>query len=221
MTFDPVGAVQQALAAHDVRANRIGEEILVPGSSLVLSAAVVRVNNYAKGTAIQLDIRAQSERFQNRHLIESFGGVGADEYEATRNAFSKSMRASMHVLLATLIDQDYGADEVEWESWSFEDKAWQACLGPVILLGHPPDSFLYAELIDRLRDGLLPSLSVGTHWLRSYFNKVDCHIIASEVLLDNDDSPMGRKILNSLNWPDGTYSARQFLVMLPANSLQG
>ena len=119
----------------------------------------------------------------------------------------------MHVLLATLVDPKHGADQVEWEPWSFDDKTWQVCMGSVVLQGTPPDNFECGEFLDGLKKQLLPHLSVGPHWIRFFFNKNGHEITKSEFLIDNLDWPVGRAIVEAQEWPDGTYSAREFLTL--------
>jgi hypothetical protein len=213
MTFDPVSAFQRMLDAHGMHTDQTDQGILVREFGLVLSAAVVRAQNQPTNTMVQMDVRAMSSRLGGKLLIESFAGWGSDESAATEQAFRKLLRASMHVLLAFLVDPKHGADQVEWESWSFGDKTWQVCLGPVCFQGTPPDNFVYGELLDKLKEELLPHLRIGLHWIRFFFNKSGYEITVSELLVDNDDWPEGRAIIEALAWPDGTYSAREFLML--------
>jgi hypothetical protein len=213
MTFDPTAALQKVLDAHGIQTNPSDQGFLIRESDLVLSASVVRVQNHPTNTMVQLDVRAISQWLGGKLLIESFAGWGSDESEAAEQAFRKFLRASMHVLLAVLVDPRYGDDQVEWESWRFGDKTWQVCLGPVCFQGTPPDNFVCGELLDKLKEELLPHVSVGPHWIRFFFNKSGHEITVSELLVDNLDWPEGREIIQALDWPDGMYSAREFLMM--------
>ena len=187
MTFDPAAALQNALDAHGMHTNPIDQGILISKSGLVLSTSVVRVQSHPSTTMVQLDVRAMSQRLGGKLLIESFAGWGTDESEATEQAFRKFLRASMHVLLAVLVDTKYGADQVEWESWSFERKTWQVCIGPVTLQGVSPDKFVCGEFLDRMKEKLFPHLSLGPHWGRFFFRTEGHDITVSEFLVDNID----------------------------------
>ena len=213
MTFDPAAALQEVLEAHGMHSIPTDQGISIRESDLVLSVGVIRVQNQPSATTVQLDVRAMSQRLGGKLLIESFAVWGSNESDATEQAFRKFVRASMHVLLAALVDPKHGADQVEWESWSCGDKTWQVCLGPVTLQGAPPDNFVCGELLDRLKGELLPHLSAGPHWIRFFFSKSGQDVKVSELLIDNLESPQGRGIIEALDWPNGTCSAREFLMM--------
>jgi len=88
-----------------------------------------------------------------------------------------------------------------------------------ILQGAPSSKLACNELLDRLNAALLPQLSVEAHWLRFFFIHDGHQVTTSEVLVDNADWPEGRRIIETLNWPDGEYSAREFLMLrLPESS---
>jgi hypothetical protein len=216
MKFDTTTAIQNAFNAHGLRTNWTDQGIEVLESGLVISANIVRLQNRDTITTVQLDVCAMSKKLNDKLLIESFAGRGSDESQAVEQAFRKFTRASMHTILAILVDPIYGEDQIEWESWSFENMNWRVCLGPVCFQGTPPEKFEYNEFLDRMKATLLPNLCNGTHWIRSFFMKNGHDLQVSEVLFDNLDFPDGRRIIDVLNWPDGTYSARQFLMITPA-----
>ena len=213
MTFDPIAALQEILNAHGIPTNRRDQSVFDPESGLDVSIGVVRVRNHLDSTLLQLDVRATSPRLGGKQLIESFAGRGTDESDATMNAFRKFLHASLHVLLAVLVDREHGADQVEWESWSSEGNQWQICLGPVTLQGEPPNNLVCGGLLDRLKEALLPKLSPGLHWIRYFFIMEGHEINVSEALVDNLDFPEGRAVIDSMDWPDGKYAAREFLMM--------
>jgi hypothetical protein len=215
MTFDPLAALGQMIDGHGISVVRTEQGILIPESDLVLSAAIIRIQNHPTTTVVQLDVRAKSPRLGDRLLIESFAGWASDESDAASHAFGKFLMSSMHVFLATLIDPKFGADQVEWEAWSFKEQTWQVCLGPVIIQGSPSSTLTCGELLDRLKANLLPHFSAEPHWLRYFFQHDGREVTTAEVLLDNMDWPEGRRILETLSWPEGRYSAREFLLMMP------
>jgi hypothetical protein len=216
MTFDPSAALQEVLTAHGMNTTRTDQGISIPASDLIVSASVVRVQNHTKAMLAQLDVRATSPRLAGKLLIESFAGWGPDEPEAAKQAFHKFLRSSMHVLLAALVDAKHGADQVEWDSWTFDHKAWRVCMGPLLIQGSTPVTIEYSKLQEQLKGELLPRLSVGCHWLRVFFMKNGRERVGSEVLLDNLDWPDGQKIVDAWNWPDGAFSARQFSMLMQA-----
>jgi hypothetical protein len=213
MAFDPTSALQQVLGAHGFKTDSVDQGLLVGESGLILSAEVVRVQNHPQTTMVQLDVRAVSPRLGDKLLIESFAGGGTDESGAAEQAFRKFLRGSLHVLLAVLVDSKFGVDQVEWETWSSGDLTWRVCLGPVTLQGAPPENLVFGELLNELSDELLPRLSQGTHWVRFFFWKDGPEIKVSELLVDNIEWPAGKEIIGKMRWPDGAYSAREFLMM--------
>ena len=218
MDFDPAVALEDAFKAHGVLTNRIAQGVSIDEANLVVSAGVVRVDNHPNARVVQLDVRAYSQRLANKVLIESFGGVGADESKATEQAFGKFLRSSIHVLLATLVEAKYGNDQVEWESWNLDDKRWRVCMGPLLHQGSASVHIAYAKLLERLKSELLPGLGAGFHWLRVYcmLNGTSC--VGSEALLDNMDWPEGRRIVSEWRWPEGTLWARHFLMLVPGRT---
>ena len=95
---------------------------------------------------------------------------------------------------------------------------WQVCLGPLLRLSFcadPLPDMLVGDLLDKLKDALLSSLTRECHWLRFYYMRKASSCLAMECLLDNDTWAEGEKLLRNWNWPDGFYSARLFLVLLP------
>jgi hypothetical protein len=216
MTFDPVAALQEVLTSHGMNTTQTDQGILIPASDLIISARVVRMENHPKAKLAQLDVSAESQRLAGKLLIESFAGWGPDEAEATKQAFGKFVRSSMHVLLAALVDTKYGADQVEWDSWTIDERAWRVCIGPLIIQGSTSVKIEYSKLLEQLRGALLPRLSSGCHWLRVFFMKNGRERVGSEVLLDNFDWSDGQRMVDSWDWPEGTFSARQFSVLMQA-----
>jgi len=212
MGFNPEQALAENLEAHGVLTTRTAAGLSIAGSDCVLSAGVVKVDNRPNGFVVQVDFRAFSSRIDGKWLIESCAGFSVTEEDAARMAFEKNMRASLHVLLATLVDSKYGADQVEWESWS--SGRWRICLGPLCCTGSPPEELNFNKLLNELETALLPSLNGGSHWLRLYFMQDGSSVTTSEALLDNFDWPEAREIVNRHEWPHGQYSARLFLMLM-------
>jgi Family of unknown function (DUF6348) len=216
MTFDPVAALQEVLIAHGLNTTRTDQCVLIPASDLMVFVGVVRVDKHPNARVFQLDVRVESPLFTGKLLIESFAGVGPDESDAAKQAFGKFLRGSMHVLLACLVDVKRDDDQIEWDSWIFKGKAWRVCMGPLLAQGTTPVTVEYSELLEQLKDELLPQLTSGFHWLRVFFMKNGKERLVSEVLLDNVDWPEGRKIVEAWHSPDGAYSVRQFSMLMQA-----
>ena len=198
MNVDPVAALDDALKTHGLFTNRTSQGIAIQGlDPLIVSAAIVRVEEHSNARIVQLDVRVRSPRLANGWLIKSFGGVRPDECNAFEEAFGKFLRSSIHVLLALLVDPKYGRDQVEWQSWSLQDKRWRVCM----------DHFFTEQRH--------PKLDVGCHCLRVYcmLNERDC--VGSEALLDNIDWPEGREIVSDWQWPERMFWARHFLMLNP------
>ena len=210
MTFDPTAALEEALKEHGIRTALAGNDVLVSDSGMVISAAIVGTWKHAQAHLIQLDVRVRSPWLGHRLLIESFAGGGADEDTAAQQAFDKFLQASMHVLLAALVDRRYGADQVEWEEWVLDGRRWQVCVGPLLLQGAPPDGLAFGTLLDAMKESLPAALDSGAHWLRVYFRKDGQPMAVSEALLDNEDWAEGKRIVEESSWPVGKYGARLF-----------
>jgi hypothetical protein len=215
MTFDPTAALEEALQAHGIRTARAGNDVLVGDSGMVMSAAIVGTWKHVQAQLVQLDVRVRSPWLGYKLLIESFAGGGADEDAAAQQAFDKFLQASMHVLLAALVDRKYGADQVEWEEWIHEDRKWQVCVGPLLMQGAAPEGLAFGKLLDVMQESLPESLDSKAHWLRVYFRKDGQPMAVSEALLDNEDWAEGKKLVEEASWPVGKYGARLFLMMMP------
>jgi len=218
MNFDPAKALADAFGEHGILANRTAQGVSVDEANLVVSINVARVDKHPNARVVQLDIRAYSQRLANKVLIESIVGVGVDESEAAAQAFGKFLQSTFHVLLATLVDAKHGSGQVEWARWAFGEKTWRVCMGPLLCHKPAPVQPEYAKLLERLQAELVPGLAAGPHWLRVYFMLDGAKCMGAEALLDNMDWPEGQKIVSEWHWPEGTFWARHFLMLMPATS---
>lgn len=171
---------------------------------------------------VQIDVRVAAPRLGGRAIVESCGGVGATIEAAVGDAFSKFCRSSLHPLLAALVDESLGHEQVEWETWTGGDRSWRACLGALLRQSTVPAEVGYAELLDALRARWLadPSPIAAPHWLRVWFMMGPEGRIGTEVLLDNEPWAPGLAVLDAAPWPitGQTYVLRHFLVVLPASA---
>ena len=88
-------------------------------------------------------------------------------------------------------------------------------MGPLFYQGSAPIHTEYARLLEHLKAKLLDGLGPGSHWLRVYFMLNGAKCVGSEALLDNMDWPEGRKTVSEWLWPEGTFWARHFLMLVP------
>lgn len=215
MTFDPNDALCEAFRQHGIRAIVTTDGVSLPQSDLLVSASIVRIDRHPKTVVVQLDVRVFSKQISSGPLIESISGWADDEDQAAKLAFSKFLQASFHVIMAVLVEESLGREQVEWESWNSAGKRWRVCMGPLILQGSPPEEMQIGGLLDQVRDHLLLDLSHRVHWMRLYLWKNGEGRFGSEALLDNSDWPPAHALVDSWRWPSGDYSARLFLMMVP------
>jgi len=214
MDLDVTKTLQEFLEAHSVKTETQGQAL--KAGRMFLSAKVFKKSSNVSNL-LQLDVNVNSPIIPGRTLVESFAGWGDDEQEAINSAWGKFSSSSLHVLLDVFAGQR-NDEQTEWERWGNDDKAWQVCMGPLFILGfgdQQPPSLICGDLIDRLRDELLPGTTRECHWLRFYYMRSDGSRVGSECLLDNKTWPAGQTLVDEWNWPDGSYSARLFLIMLP------
>jgi hypothetical protein len=215
MGFDPIGALYDTLKAHEAPATRVGDRLILGEQGVaVLSAAVFNVLKDPEGVKLQLDVRVSSPRFGDTVLIESFAGLGKDEDDAVQHGFWKFMRASMLVLMASLVDAKFGEEQVEWQWWTYGGRSWRVCLGPLLVQGTQPDGLEFGGFLEKMKSAVLPRLSEDWHWIRMYFFKNGEEFVVTEALLDNEDWPEGRESIEAERWPGGVYGARIFLMLM-------
>jgi hypothetical protein len=218
-SFDLNSALQDAIRAHGIDTERTGDWLVLANSRLLLSGAVVRTTAGEKSVSVQVDFRLRSPLIDDKLMIESYGGTGSDDNEAARFAFDRFLQGSLHVILAVFVAVEHGVDQVEWETWNDGSRDWRVCLGPMLMRGYPtfPDGLTIGSLLDQLR-ALLPSdLASSLHWLRIFHFSLPANPPTSEALLDNNDWPGGRNIVHSWPWPDGGFSVRAFMMLMPVS----
>jgi hypothetical protein len=216
MDLDVTGTLQQVLEHHSVHTKRDGPALVA--GNMTTSACVFRLPS-ANNSFLRLDINVNSPLIAGRTLIESFAALGSNEEEAIRQAWGKFCRASLHVLLEVFVGDKKGEDQIELEIWENGGARWRVCLGPLLVLGYgnqPPPAVMCGELIDQLREALLPKATREYHWLRFYYMRKDNSCLGSECLLDNESWSQGESLVNQWKWPDGFYSIRLFLILRPA-----
>ncbi len=214
--------LMKILTNHQVPVEAQGDHVEILGTDVRVQSKVFR-NAQAAREAIHLDIVVQSPKcLGNCAIVEAFAGIGSTLDDAVHDAFDKFCRASLHVIMAVIINRSLGEEQVDWEYWANANHGWDVCLGPLLLQEGQPreandESWNYDGLLDAFRDAFLKGASYQTHWLRCFRGCLDGQCIGREVLLDNDPWPTGEEILDRWPFPNrqGYYSMRQFLIALP------
>jgi hypothetical protein len=216
MDFNVTSTLQAFLEAHSVSTQVDGQRVIAGNMSA--SALVFRKTSAKIENLLQLDINVKSPLIGNRTLIESFAGWGSDEQHAIKKAWEKFSTSSLHVILEVFVNNQRAGDTVDWEIWRNNNNSWRACIGPLSIVGfdeESPPRPICGNLIDQLRDALLPQATRECHWLRFYYMKKESSRVGSECLLDNVPWQEGQDLVDQWNWPDGNYSVRLFLILLP------
>jgi hypothetical protein len=187
------------------------------GSGLKASARVFPRELSGDRARLQLDVLLFSPRIGDRHVLESFAGIGATVGEATADALMKFSTGSLHALLATLEDERLGGEQVTWETWG----DFRVCLGPTLRQWSDAVRVDFGVYVDGVRDALLATkLSPEIHWHRTFVALKDDQVIGLDSLLDNDPWSPGEALARSWPWPQGPvpYALRQFVVLVPTGT---
>jgi hypothetical protein len=167
---------------------------------------------------VQVDFAVQHPMLVMPWLIESFAGMGRTWREAIGQAIDKFQQASLHVLIAALLDRRACADQVSWEPLVHPAGAFDLCIGPQ-LLSSTPGPIALGPLLDSLKRALAGApLARSVHAVRIYVARDGDKTYANEVLLDNAPWEAGVVLVASYPWPrlDRFWATRLFLLMVPA-----
>jgi hypothetical protein len=216
MDLDFTSTLREFLEAHSVPTTPAGQELAAGNATM--AAWVFRKPSTALDNLLQLDVCVNSPLIAGQTLIESFAGWGSSEAEAIKQAWHKFSQSSLHVLMEVFVGEKKGEDQIEWETWAGASTKWRVCLGPLFAMSFvdkPLPDLRCGDLLDMLRDTLLPTLEKKYHWLRFYYMRQGSLGIGSECLLNNDSWSEGQTIIDQWKWPDGSYSVRLFLILVP------
>lgn len=167
---------------------------------------------------LQLDVRARAPALGERVVIESFAGFGTTIDDAIRDAFDKFVLGSFHVILAGLVRETLGGQQIEWETWKGSAGAWRVCVGPLVVLYQPMDGLHLSDWMDTLQELVRSAeLSRESHWIRTFFAASGGETVGCEVLLDNETWPEAERRLADRAWPpsEASYGVRLFLWLAP------
>lgn len=211
----------EVLEAHGLRgvAGPSGYEV---EGRIKVEGAVFSSRTGAGAFIVQLDVCVETPGLAGRMLVESCAGVGSTIDAAVHDGFSKFCRGALHPVLAALVDESLGHDQVEWETWTRGDEIWRVCMGPLLQQSSVPAAVDYAQFLDALRAQWLVDSPRATepHWLRVWYMMGPEGRFGAEVLLDNDSWDAGVAVLDAARWPivGETYALRHFMVLLPAGA---
>jgi hypothetical protein len=171
-----------------------------------------------QGVSVQVDYAVQHPALAVPWLVESFAGVADTWGDAIRQTIVKLERASLHPLIAGLLDPGACADQVEWDELAHPDGRFRVCLGPELALLAPEPPAHLGAILQPIKAALAAApLSRKVHACRIYLCRNADELCACEVLLDNRDWPAGQAVLSAHPWPshDGYWALRLFFLLVP------
>jgi hypothetical protein len=206
------------LNAHGVVADRYENHVSVPDHDVLCELRVFSHSQSPTSFVIQADLRVEAPALGGRTLVESLAGYGATADDAVKDAFRKLCLASVHVLLAGVINPGVDTDQVNWEDWSLPQGEIAACLGSLLVIG-PADATVksYAPFLNLLRERHVANLDAAIHWIRVYYCASEQGQLGGEVMLDNEPWPEAQDELARFDWPAATawHSIRHFFMVVP------
>jgi hypothetical protein len=213
-----LGYLERAFVEHGISARRDGPAVIA-GETIVLTADSHAQSRSDHNVVIQLDITSRTAALGETPLIDSFGGIGDDFEEAVRNAFSKFLLGSFHVLAEALIDHQCDETQVEWLNWSNGKDSWRVCCGPILTqaTGQATLSPGFEGYLTKLESAFAASAAPGPHWLRIFVGYLDGKMIGSEVVMDGEDWTLAQDLMARHDWAPGDryQTLRNLIIALP------
>ena len=213
--------LQVSLASHGMKADRSGAAVHAQ-EGLVIEPRVFPRDSVGGTAQVQVDFAIESPRLPGIRFLDSFGGVAGTAEDAEKNAFSKFLQGSFHVIVEALTTHDCDQDQVEWEDWSGAGHAWRICTGPLLLISSRPGSRIegFEEFFPKLERLFGEAMDAGPHWMRVFWGALDGKQSASEVLVDGEAWPAGQALLDAHAFicPPGYASFRHLLIALPKDA---
>jgi hypothetical protein len=214
-----------AARAHGLEAEIIDSHVAIDGG--------LRLHPFLEGhptvrgqVVLQLNVGIEATALGDVDLVESFGASGATELDAAREAFSRFLLGSFHVIVEALGSHRCGSDQVEWLRWSGAVGTWDVCSGNALIQAGGDESRAAIASLRSVHRGALSSISelfvstapTGAHGVRVFIAFFNGELSECEVLLDRRAWAEAQEIVRRAPWkvPPGYVSLRQFLVALPA-----
>ncbi|RKH74775.1 DUF6348 family protein [Corallococcus aberystwythensis] len=213
MTPIPANAqLAELLRAHGLSIQEEGEWLRVGSQGPRFYAAFIDTRTGPGHCMRQLDVWLGP--WAGQWVVESVGGVGKTEEEASRDALANFVRASLHVLLSAFVRPPDA--HVTIETWQVGGIDRKVILGDIVSRGDDAGPKHEEPWLRAFEDALksLP-LTSGTHWVRVYYAQMDGERMTLEVLLDNEPWQALTDLLETASWPaaPGFLSRRLFLVL--------
>src|SRR5262245_2352043 len=131
MQWSLLSAIQEAFVGHGLQAQRVENAVSVQdGLWLAPFAQVVKPDE--GDCRVQVVVRVVSTRLGNLVLDDSFAGLGKSLEEAEKNAFSKFLVGSFHVVAEALTNHRCDSQQVDWVHWKGPTSSWSVCQGPLL-----------------------------------------------------------------------------------------
>jgi hypothetical protein len=213
-----LGFLQVALSSHGIKSDRRGCAIHAQ-DGLVIEPRVIERNAVGGSAQLQIDFAIESPRLPGITFLDSFGGVGDTAEDCEKNAFSKFIQGSFHVIAEALTTHSCDHTQVDWETWSEGGHSWRVCAGPLLLIASRAGSRVegFEDFFPKLHRSLSETMTAGPHWVRVFLGSLDGRQIGSEVLVDGEVWPTGQALLDAhaFTFPQGYASFRHLLIALP------
>jgi hypothetical protein len=211
--------LQVSLASHGVKSDRGGGAVRAQ-DGLVIEPRVFPRDAVAGTAQVQVDFAIESPLLPGMAFLDSFGGVGDTAENAEKNAFSKFLQGSFHVIVEALTTHSCDQDQVEWEDWEADaGHSWRVCTGPLLLIASRAGSRIegFQEFFPKLNRLFSKTMTAGPHWMRVFMGSLDGRHKGSEVLVDGEVWPAGQELLDAhaFTCPPGYASFRHLLITLP------
>jgi hypothetical protein len=216
MQWSLLSAIQLAFEGHGLQAKQV-ENTLAVQDGLRLSPSVQVLKADDEDCRVQVCVRVTSTRLGNLVLDDCFAGLGKSLEEAEKNAFSKFLVGSFHVVAEALTTHRCNSGQVEWTHWSGPSASWRVCDGPLLTVcsGGSMDTASYP--VTALRDSFVREASSSAHWLTLFVAFLDGKLVGCEAKIDGANWDSGYRILAGAPWTvtQGYQSVRHLLLALP------
>jgi len=213
-------AIDEAFRAHGLVSRALNGFVQVENTLRI--CASTRVSSEAIGRVqIQLNVVTEAVALGGSNpIVDRFAGIGETGNDAEKDAFSKFLIGSFHVLAESLTSHKCDSGQVEWEDWRARSTSWRVCSGPLLTQAtvECKTKTQYGGVLSKIQEQFLSQAGPGPHWLRVFAGFLDGHLSASEAILDGEEWNEGQSILRQAAWMPsmGYESLRHLIVILPA-----
>ncbi len=171
------------------------------------------------GASAMLQIDYELRLADERTIVESYAGYGADKNAALGQGLFKFCAGAFHVFLSAYW-QHHEPEQVEIESWTIDGSPWKAFTSALINnTSEGQTAHIAHDYMERLQAAVSTlSLDQRDHWI-SVFIYLLRDEMTTEVRVDNAISAELTDTVRGMAWPEaeGYYSQRQFILLRPAD----